>query len=167
MRTLWQKVPILTRENWIWLAISYELFRAARARPFSWEREMSIPRIQIVPLIEIWGGRFGEKCRFSKENIEFGWPFHIDVFIKWWGQKWWLEKLYQGYLNEMTIKRETTHAWLQNFTWGDLNEHNIFKVWKLIIHGYTICMGAILTKMKNITTDKQIYYLVNLLGWKH
>ena len=23
------------------------------------------------------GGRFGEKCRFSKETIEFGWPFYL------------------------------------------------------------------------------------------
>ena len=22
-----------------------------------------------------WGGRFGEKCRFSEKKVEFGWPF--------------------------------------------------------------------------------------------
>ena len=44
--------------------------------------------------------------------------------------------MYQGDLNEMAIlKRETNHAWLQNFTWGDLNENNNFEVWKLIRHG--------------------------------
>ena len=58
-----------------------------------------------------------------------------------------VRKMYQGYLNKITIKKkETNHAWLHNFTWGDLN--NNFKVWKLIIHGYKKCMGANLTKMK-------------------
>ena len=33
------------------------------------------------------------------------------------------------------LKSETNHAWLQNFTWGDLNENNNFEVWKLIRHG--------------------------------
>ena len=50
---------------------------------------------------------------------------------------------------------------------GDLNENDNFKVWKLIIHGYTICMGAILTKMKIIKRDKLRHHLVDLLGWKH
>ena len=36
-------------------------------------------------------------------------------------------------LTKMTIlKRETNHAWLQNFTWGDLNENDNFTLWKLI-----------------------------------
>ena len=75
---------------------------------------------------------------------------------------------YQGYLNEMAISKwETNHAWLQNFTCGDLNENNNFKAWQLIIHGYRNCMGAILTKLKNIRRDKQRYDLVDLLGWKH
>ena len=34
------------------------------------------------------------------------------------------------------------HAWLQNFTLGDLNENDDFKLWKLIIHGYTILQGG-------------------------
>ena len=31
---------------------------------------------------------------------------------------------------------ETNHAWLHNDAWGDLNENDNFKIWKLIIHGY-------------------------------
>ena len=50
---------------------------------------------------------------------------------------------------------------------GDLNETDNLKMWKLIIHGYKKCMGAILTKMKNINRDKQRYYLGDLFGWKH
>ena len=30
-----------------------------------------------------------------------------------------------------------------------------------------ICMGAILTNLKIKKRDKQRYYLVDLLGWKH
>ena len=33
---------------------------------------------------------------------------------------------------------ETNHAWLQNFTWGDLNENNNFEDGKLGTHGYKI-----------------------------
>ena len=54
----------------------------------------------------------------------------------------------------------TTHG-------GYLNESDNFKEWKLIIHGYKDLHGAILTKMKIIKRDKQRYYLVDLLGWKH
>ena len=44
-----------------------------------------------------------------------------------------LEKLYQGYLNEIgNLKRETNHAWLQNFTGGDLNENIRFNEWELM-----------------------------------
>ena len=39
-------------------------------------------------------GRFTEKFRFSKKNIEFGWPFYMKHF------RAWLEKLYQSCLNE-------------------------------------------------------------------
>ena len=53
------------------------------------------------------------------------------------------------------LKRETNHAWLQNFTGGDLNENDNIKEWKLIIHGYKKLHGAILTKMKNIKRDKR------------
>ena len=36
-------------------------------------------------------------------------------------------EFYQGYLNENgNFKTETNHAWLQNFTWGDLNENDNF-----------------------------------------
>ena len=85
------------------------------------------------------------------------------VFIKNDGDNNYGEKkMYQGDLNEMAIlKRETNHAWLHNFTWGDLNENKYFRLWKLItyivtsIHQFakiitshtSICMGAILRKM--------------------
>ena len=86
------------------------------------------------------------------------------VFIKNDGDNNYGEKkMYQGDLNEMTIlKRETNHAWLQNFTWGDLNENNNFKLWRLIIHGYKKLHRAIFTKLKIITGDKKRYYLVDL-----
>ena len=38
---------------------------------------------------------------------------------------------------------------------GDLNENKTFEEWTLIIHGYKICMGAILTKMKIMKRDKK------------
>ena len=45
------------------------------------------------------------------------------------------------------ILRETNHAWLHIILhWGDLYDN--LKEWKLIIHGYKVCMGTILTKMK-------------------
>ena len=50
---------------------------------------------------------------------------------------------------------------------GDLNENDNFKKWTLFIHGYTNLHGAILTNLKIIKRDKQRYYLVDLLGWKH
>ena len=42
----------------------------------------------------------------------------------------------------MAIKKETNHTWLQNFTRGDLNESDNFKIWKLIIHGYKKMHGG-------------------------
>ena len=42
----------------------------------------------------------------------------------------------QGYLDENVNFKNGNHAWLQNFTWGDLNENDNFKKWKRIIHGY-------------------------------
>ena len=39
------------------------------------------------------------------------------------------------------LKRETNHAWFQNFTWGGLKENGHYKMWKLIIHGYKNVLG--------------------------
>ena len=58
--------------------------------------------------------------------------------------------IYQSQLNENSnFNRETNNAWLHNFTWGDLNENNNFKVWKLIIHGYKKLHGGDLNENEN------------------
>ena len=49
---------------------------------------------------------------------------------------------------------------------SDLNENGMFKVRKLIIHGYKNLHGVILTKMNILKEIKEIF-LVDLLGWNH
>ena len=46
------------------LEILYGIFRAARARLFSYHRKRR--------------GRFDKKCRFQKGQIGFRWPFHMN-----------------------------------------------------------------------------------------
>ena len=65
------------------------------------------------------------------------------ICIKAISTKWQKENCIKALLTKMTIlKRETNHAWLQNFTWGDLNENDNFTLWKLIIHGYKKMHGG-------------------------
>ena len=42
---------------------------------------------------------------------------------------------------------------------GDLNENKTFEEWKLIIHGYKICMGAILTKNEHYKKRSKRYII--------
>ena len=67
--TIWQKMPIFKQYIWVWLAILYKHSqRCARG---------------LHHLIEKWGGRFGEKCRFSNRTIELCWPFFMKKFRAW------------------------------------------------------------------------------------
>ena len=51
-------------------------------------------------------------------------------------------------LTKMTTSmRETNHAWLKKLHRDDLNENDNFRNGKLIIYGYRILHGAILTNM--------------------
>ena len=84
-------------------------------------------------LIEKLGGRFGEKCRFSKTNIEFGCPFCLKHF------RAWLEKMYLSYLNEnddFEPQKPIMHGYIISHG-GDLDENDNFNVRKLIIHDHT------------------------------
>ena len=45
--------------------------------------EPGVSLISIVCVLQIFRAwRFGEKCRFSNEKLDFGWPFYMNVFIK-------------------------------------------------------------------------------------
>ena len=56
----------------------------------------------------------------------------------------WSEKMYQNYLNDNDILKDgkpIMHGYRTSHG-GDLNENDNFKVWKLIIHGYKKLHGG-------------------------
>ena len=79
-----------------------------------------------------------------------------------------IKKCIKAILTKMaTLKRKPIMHGYRTSHGVDLNENGNFKEWKPIIHGYKHLDGGDLNEHENYKRDKQRYYLVDLLGWKH
>ena len=126
----------ILKQNWEKWIQSWNIFRAARALLLKQSiRKLliywNISELRARPLSFHWKmrGRFGEKCRFSKKKIEFGWPSYMKIFRaaraafiislknggtiwrKWQFSKWKIE--FGWPLKRFYMKHLIFRAWLE------------------------------------------------------
>ena len=106
-----------------------EKISVLRARPLSSPRKWG-------------GGRFGEKCRFSKKKIEFGLPCYVKMFRAARGV------YHLIILTNMTILKRATNACLQNCAWRRIQQKMANSILRnYFMHGYKL-LNAVFTEMK-------------------
>ena len=167
--TIWRKMPIFKKENWVWYAILYENFpRCARGLYHFIEKCVGgtiwrkLPTFKednwvwlailcthfqrcargLFHLMEKWGRRFAEKCRPSEEH----WV--------------WFAILHKMFRTARAAFYHFTEIWGGGTIWRKLAKlvgnvlqilANIGKLSLVVFsfdkHGYLLCIEAILTKM--------------------
>ena len=112
--TIWRKVPIFKQEKWVRLPSYTQIFRAARAAfVISYKN----------------GGRFGENCRFSSEQIA--------ILYKTFSRC--ARGLYRLTILAKTIIQKTaTNACLQTCAGRRFWQNDKFDLTELFMHGYKI-----------------------------